>query len=85
MRVRARRRTGATRPRWRSSPSVNAVIATVLWAYFASIAILLGGEFNAVLRRRPFAAALEARERAIEAPDDAAPRFSTAPREHEAA
>jgi membrane protein len=32
--------------------SVNAVIATVLWAYLASIAILLGGEFNAMLRRR---------------------------------
>jgi membrane protein len=32
--------------------SVNAVIATVLWAYLASIAILLGGEFNATLRRR---------------------------------
>jgi membrane protein len=32
--------------------AVNAVIATVLWAYLASIAILLGGEFNAMLRRR---------------------------------
>ena len=32
--------------------SVNAVIATVLWAYFASIAILVGGELNAVLRAR---------------------------------
>jgi len=32
--------------------SVNAVVATVLWAYLASIAILLGGEFNAALRRR---------------------------------
>lgn len=32
--------------------AVNAVIATVLWAYLASIAILLGGEFNATLRRR---------------------------------
>jgi len=32
--------------------SVNAVIATVLWAYLASIAILLGGEFNAALRAR---------------------------------
>jgi membrane protein len=40
--------------------SVNAVIATVLWAYLASIAILLGGEFNAVLRRRAAAAAREA-------------------------
>jgi membrane protein len=37
--------------------SVNAVIATVLWAYLASIAILLGGEFNAVLRRRRRSAA----------------------------
>jgi membrane protein len=32
--------------------SVNAVVATVLWAYLASIAILLGGEFNAILRER---------------------------------
>ena len=32
--------------------SVNAVIATVLWAYLASIAILLGGEFNVLLRDR---------------------------------
>jgi membrane protein len=32
--------------------SVNAVVATVLWAYFASIAILLGGELNGVLRRQ---------------------------------
>ena len=29
--------------------SVNAVVATVLWAYLASIAILVGGEFNAAL------------------------------------
>ena len=40
--------------------SVNAVVATVLWAYFASIAILLGGEFNAVLRERREQAALAA-------------------------
>lgn len=32
--------------------SVNAVVATVIWAYLASIAILLGGEFNAILRER---------------------------------
>ena len=32
--------------------SVNAVVATVLWAYLASIAILVGGEFNAILRDR---------------------------------
>ena len=32
--------------------SVGAVVATVLWAYLASIAILLGGEFNALLRER---------------------------------
>ena len=32
--------------------SVNAVVATVLWAYLASVAILLGGEFNAALRAR---------------------------------
>jgi membrane protein len=64
--------------------SVNAVIATVLWAYLASIAILLGGEFNAVLRRRRLAAALEVRERAG-APADDAPRFESAPREREPA
>lgn len=64
--------------------SVNAVIATVLWAYLASIAILIGGEFNAVLRRRRFAAALEAREHAG-ASADAPPRFETAPREQEPA
>ncbi len=32
--------------------SINAVVATVLWAYLASIAILIGGEFNAALRAR---------------------------------
>jgi len=32
--------------------SVNAVVATVIWAYLASIAILLGGELNALLRAR---------------------------------
>jgi membrane protein len=32
--------------------SVNAVVATVIWAYVASIAILLGGEVNAMLRAR---------------------------------
>jgi membrane protein len=32
--------------------AVNAVVSTVLWAYLASIAILLGGELNAVLRDR---------------------------------
>jgi membrane protein len=32
--------------------SVNAVVATVIWAYLASIAILLGAEFNAVFRGR---------------------------------
>ena len=36
--------------------SVNAVVATVLWAYLASIAILIGGEFNATLRERRNAA-----------------------------
>ena len=36
--------------------SVNAVVATVLWAYLASIAILIGGEFNAALRDRRDAA-----------------------------
>jgi membrane protein len=42
--------------------SVNAVIATVVWAYLASIAILLGGEFNAALRTRRGAAPPEERE-----------------------
>ena len=32
--------------------AVNAVVSTVLWAYLASVAILLGGELNAVLRAR---------------------------------
>jgi membrane protein len=32
--------------------AVNAVVSTVLWAYLASIAILLGGEVNAALRQR---------------------------------
>jgi membrane protein len=32
--------------------AVNAVVSTVLWAYLASIAILLGGEVNAYLRAR---------------------------------
>ena len=32
--------------------AVNAVVSTVLWAYLASIAILLGGEVNAALRAR---------------------------------
>jgi membrane protein len=35
--------------------SVNAVVATVFWAYLASVAILLGGEFNAALRARRLA------------------------------
>ena len=37
--------------------AVNAVVSTVLWAYLASIAILLGGELNAVLRTRRATAA----------------------------
>jgi membrane protein len=32
--------------------AVNAVVSTVLWAYLASIAILFGGEVNALLRAR---------------------------------
>jgi membrane protein len=32
--------------------SVNAVVSTVVWAYLASIAILLGGEFNAARRAK---------------------------------
>jgi membrane protein len=50
--------------------SVNAVVATVLWAYLASIAILLGGEFNAALRHRQLErSVVEARspERELEA------------------
>jgi hypothetical protein len=66
--------------------SVNAVIATVLWAYLASIAILLGGEFNAVLRRRRLATALEARENTPAEPAGAkATRFESASREREPA
>ena len=41
--------------------AVNAVIATVLWAYLASIAILVGGELNAVVRGRAARAAAAAR------------------------
>src|ERR687885_1395772 len=41
--------------------AVNAVIATVLWAYLASIAILLGGELNAVVRGREARAKAAAR------------------------
>jgi membrane protein len=43
--------------------SVNAVVATVLWAYMASIAILIGGEFNAALRARRAAEAATVRFR----------------------
>ena len=32
--------------------AVNAVVATVLWAYLASIAILLGSEFNCARKQR---------------------------------
>jgi membrane protein len=32
--------------------SVNAVVSTVVWAYLASIAILIGGEFNAARRAK---------------------------------
>ena len=39
--------------------AVNAVVSTVLWAYLASIAILLGGELNAVLRARRTVAAAD--------------------------
>ena len=41
--------------------AVNAVVATVLWAYLASIAILIGGELNAVVRGREAQAAVAAR------------------------
>ena len=41
--------------------AVNAVVSTVLWAYLASIAILLGGEVNALLRARRAARAELAR------------------------
>jgi membrane protein len=43
------------------SQSVNAVVATVLWAYLASAAILLGGEVNALRRQRREARAAEPR------------------------
>jgi uncharacterized BrkB/YihY/UPF0761 family membrane protein len=33
--------------------AVSAVVATVLWAYLASVAILVGGELNVELQRRP--------------------------------
>lgn len=46
--------------------SVNAVVATVLWAYLASIAILLGGEFNAQLRERRASELVEAPRPAAE-------------------
>jgi membrane protein len=32
--------------------TINALVATVLWAYFASLAILAGGELNGILRAR---------------------------------
>jgi membrane protein len=44
--------------------SVNAVVATVLWAYLASIAILIGGEFNAILRTQRAGETIEADEAA---------------------
>jgi membrane protein len=50
--------------------SVNAVVATVLWAYLASIAILVGGEFNAALRARRM------RRAAMAPPLAAAARFA---------
>jgi membrane protein len=61
--------------------AVNAVIATVLWAYLASIAILLGGEFNATLRRRraPLAGATPADGARFERTADA-PAEPLAPR-----
>ena len=65
--------------------SVNAVIATVLWAYLASIAILFGGEFNAVLRRRAMAAALAGAGRTRPTTRPPRARFESAPREHEPA
>lgn len=61
--------------------AVNAVIATVLWAYLASIAILLGGEFNATLRRRraPVEAASPVNDARFERPAEA-PAEPLAPR-----
>jgi membrane protein len=56
--------------------SVNAVIATVLWAYLASIAILLGGEFNATLRGRQAPAPRDLRPVAAE--EGGPPRFDHA-------
>jgi membrane protein len=45
--------------------AVSAVVATVLWAYMASIAILFGGEINAVVRKRRARQALLDRAAAI--------------------
>jgi len=59
--------------------AVNAVIATVLWAYLASIAILLGGEFNAALRRRRGAVEAASPAARFERPADA-PAEPLAPR-----
>ena len=40
----------ATTRRSLDRQAVNAVVSTVVWAYLASVAILLGGELNAVPR-----------------------------------
>jgi len=57
--------------------SVNAVVSTVVWAYLASIAILLGGEFNAARRATREEEAADALTLKLFAADDAAP--ATAP------
>ena len=41
--------------------AVNAVVATVVWAWLASIAILVGGELNAIMRGRDAQARVAAR------------------------
>jgi len=63
--------------------SVNAVVATVLWAYLASIAILLGAEYNALRARRAEGARFTRTSPLREA--EAAPVGATPAREEPAA
>jgi membrane protein len=60
--------------------SVNAVVSTVVWAYLASIAILLGGEFNAARRaKREQVAAAQAPPLALLEADGAVPAADDRP------